>query len=409
MPWTGTDEALGGFLCPTAGGDDIQLPAPVGVPYGNRVVEIGGGGTEELVLPDARLLELGGPHFVILAYKEVGSAQPTTANIYASGTATIPSNLLATVQRTNPSPPATSSGAVGRCYLVDNSTQAGVWVIVVSDAESTEAPTVLHPTLDRRIRTDVEEFSFELGVSGQLNVNIRTLCDEAGYDGANPAHVNVIVGPQLSATHAVIGSSSRANPALETGTFPSGSLINLTVLDNSFVTGRGGRGATGTSVTGGTVGNASTITTSAGSNAEDGGMGLKIDTPTVLRNFGRIQGGGGGGQAGAAVSTGERSGAGGGGGAGYRASLGGPAGQNSIANRGSRGEPGTLNSPGQGGDVGQEQEGLAGGEPGQPGQSSGAGGTGAAGAAGPAISVKSGVSFVKIVEGNIDGSEVSHV
>tara|TARA_R100000655_G_scaffold14716_2_gene33103 strand:+ start:6183 stop:7415 length:1233 start_codon:yes stop_codon:yes gene_type:complete len=409
MSWTGTDESQGGFFCPTVPGTSpLQLPAPVGAPYGNRVVEIVGGSTAVLMLPDARLLELGGPHFVILAYKEAAAGSAAaTASIYPNGASATPSNLLATVQPTSSA--STICGAVGRCYLRDNSTQAGVWSIVISDAESTEAPTVVNPNLTRRIATNADQFSFELGVGGQTNVNIRDLCNDAGYDGTNAAHVDVVVGPQQAATNAIIGSTDRANPALETGTFPADSLIHLTILDNTFITGKGGKGGGGQNVVSGTVGTASSITFSQGASAEAGGLGLKIDAPTVLHNFGRIQGGGGGGQGGAALSTGEEAGAGGGGGAGYLSSLGGDGGSNAIRpiGAGAAGNAGVLNLPGSGA-ISTIEDGGIGGLPGAAGGTVTNAGGGAAGAAGFSISVKSGVSFVKQVAGNIDGAETTH-
>ena len=80
----------------------------------------------------------------------------------------------------------------------------------------------------------------------------------------------VAFSEQFGTIEHAVGSNVTTSPAMDTGTFPAGSVIILTVLDNGYITGRGGRGGTGAPITGGTPASPTygTITT-----AEDGGDG----------------------------------------------------------------------------------------------------------------------------------------
>ena len=360
---------------------DGLLPLPSGVPGAARFIDCS---VASMKLQDARLIEEGGPIYSIWCHS-VGSVVIKDAT----------NASLLTVAGGTP-------GSVTNCYLVDNSTQAGTWELVTATAAVSAAQTI-----------QVDEFTFELAAGTNLGVNIRTLCNQEGYAGINPVRVNVFVGPQGSATvgavggYGVINSGSpvqQGGPAMDTGTFPAGSIIMLTVLDNGYISGRGGHGGIGQPITGGTVGSPTYGFVTPGNNGSDG---LYIRTNTVLYNYGRVQGGGGGGSGGSAV--GAVSGPGGGGGGGHRVSYYGVQGSypsQSGFSGGGRGEYGYLNAPGLGGGVGNGAPagtGGTGGEPGQPGGDSSSNSSG--GHAGYAIRVASGVSLTKVVAGNIDGLE----
>ena len=346
---------------------DGLLPLPSGVPGAARFIECSVG---SMKLQDARLIEEGGPIYSIWCHSVglvvIKDADNTTLASVAGGT----------------------PGSVTHCYLVDNSTQAGTWKLVTATAS---------PSSPEIIATD--EFTFELGIGTNIGVNIRTLCDQEGYAGINPVRVNVFVGPQGSATVGAVGGLGVINtglpvqqggPAMDTGTFPAGSIIILTVLDNGYISGRGGHGGIGQPITGGTSGSP---TYGSITQANNGSDGLYIRTNTVLYNYGRVQGGGGGGSGGGAV--GDVSGPGGGD----------PS--SSGFSGGGRGEYGYLNAAGVGGGVGNGAPAGTGGTGGDPGQAGGdsSGTSGGFGQPGYAIRVDSGVSLTKVVPGNIDGLE----
>lgn len=378
---------------------DGLLPLPSGVPGAARFIECSVAGMK---LQDARLIEKGGPIYSIWCH----SVGPVVIKDAANTT-------LASVAGGTP-------GSVTNCYLVDNSTQAGTWKLVESTASVSSPQTIL-----------TEEFTFYLGYGIEIGVNLRTLCDQEGYDGINPVRVNVFVGPQGTATSGAVGGlgvvntgspAAQGGEAMDTGTFPQSSIIILTVLDNGYISGRGGKGGTGQPITGGDP--QSPIYGFVGQ-AYNGSDGLYIRTNTVLYNYGRIQGGGGGGSGGGAMFLAGQhttSGPGGGGGAGYLSSEGNSQGiyptqnyQTTIPHffsPGGDGIGGRLNQPGEpGGTSNGAPAGLggAGGDPGQPGHSSSGNGmstpVGAFGYPGFAIRVASGISLVKAVPGNIDGLE----
>lgn len=368
MPRTALDEMWGGYM--VAGNVDQLLPLPSGVPGAARLI---GATNTSVLLQDARLLPVGGPVYTV--WNNQASLQCAVKN--KAGTQL---TLL------NPN-------AVAVCYLVDNSTEAGTWIVENKQGSVSSAQTIT-----------VDEFTIEFGPGINLGVNLRTMCNQLGYTGSNPARVNVFVGPQGSATVGAVGGLTAGGPAMDTGTFPAGSVIMLTVLENGYITGMGGRGGDGAAITGGTP---SSPTRGTIVQAGDGRDGLHVQTDTILYNYGRIQGGGGGGSG--SGGSGSQSGHGGGGGAGYFRSFGGargnvPSGQG--FSRGGNGLRGLLNSPGLGGGVntGGTIYGGTGGEPGQAGGDSHdtAGGFGQPGFA---IKVAAGVTLTKVVAGDIDGSE----
>lgn len=369
MARTALEEMWGGYHLNSS--VDGVMPLPSGVPGAARFIESPG---TSVLLQDARLLRTGGPVYTV--WNSSASLQTAVKN--NSGTQLV---LL------NP-------GQVAVCYLTDNSTQNDGWLIKTYTGSASSAQTI-----------SVDEFRIEFGPGLNLSVNIRTMCDQLGYAGTNPARVQVFVGPQGSATVGVVGSTSTTIAALDTGTFPAGSVIILTVLEDGYITGRGGTGGSGQPIIGGTTALPSYGTVGDGT---DGGDGLHVQCDTILYNYGRIQGGGGGGAGGGAVLS--VSGPGGGGGAGHKFGARGPAGTIPAGQgfgRGGNGLIGVLNEPGLGGGVNNGAPAGTGGTGGEPGQngSSASAGSGVVGTAGFAIRVDTAVTLTKRVAGNIDGFE----
>jgi len=257
MPRTALDEMWGGYI--VAGNVDQLVPLPSGVPGAARLI---GATNTSVLLQDARLLPVGGPVY-------------TVWNNHASLQCAVKDKAGTQLTLLNPD-------AVAVCYLVDNSTEAGTWIVENKQGSVSSAQTIT-----------VDEFTIEFGPGVNLGVNLRTMCDQLGYTGSNPARVNVFVGPQGSATTGAVGGLTAGGPAMDTGTFPTGSVVMLTVLDNGYISGRGGDGGDGQPITGGTVSLPTYGSVVVGS---DGGDGLYVRTDTILYNYGRIQGGGGGGK-----------------------------------------------------------------------------------------------------------------
>jgi hypothetical protein len=259
-------------------------------------------------------------------------------------------------------------------FLLDGSTAAGSWLVVIRTGavESGSIPN--------------DHIEIVLALQSGINRNIRTLCDQQGYDGVTPVRVSATLEVPSGATSAVIGSVSTSTPALATGTFPAGSSVLLTVGAGAYICGRGGNGAIGT--------------TGTGSNGFPGGLALELSVDTTLVNYGKIQGGGGGGGSGDAV--GVNAGPGGGGGAGYVQSIGGTSGGFFSGGNGGVDSPGYAGGTLTGGTL--AGYGGVGGSPGGAGGApSGTGGTG--GAAGNAIEVVSG-TLTQLVAGTINGAIV---
>lgn len=371
MARTAVEEMWGGYHAQGVGSIS-KLPLPSGVPGAARFIELKDTGCK---LQDARLLQVGGPVYTIWN-NQVGGGTGTIQT--AAGV------TLATV----------ANDSVTQCYLIDNATEAGTWQLRTSAAVNSAAQTIT-----------IDEFTFELGAGVSLGVNIRTLCDQEGYSGTNPARVSVFVGPQNSATVGAVGGKEQGGQAMDTGTFPAGSIILLTVLPEGYISGRGGFGGGGQPIIGGTAGSPSYGTITQAGNGSDG---LYVRVDTVLFNHGRIQGGGGGGSGGGAV--GDVTGPGGGGGAGYYSCLAGEQGSTPTTGEfsgGGSGERGRLNDAGLGGGVGNGSPAGTGGNGGDPGQAGNdsSNTSGGFGQPGFAIKVDSGVTLTKVVAGNIDGSE----
>jgi hypothetical protein len=119
--------------------------------------------------------------------------------------------------------------------------------------------------------------------SNQTNLDLYTYATGAGYPGSGAANITIAPGVYIYATST--GNAGLTIPA----SFGAG---NLTLINNGYIHGKGGLGASVFGVSG-----------------SAGGPGMSISTPIILTNNSYIAGGGGGGGS-------ADNGSGGGGGAG---------------------------------------------------------------------------------------------
>ena len=143
-------------------------------------------------------------------------------------------------------------------------------------------------------------FVFNVTYSGtRTDTNARADAIAAGWNQTVPIIINCTV-----ATGAVLQASTTANYGLQVyGSWPSGSVMNLTINSGSYIIGKGGQGGNGEGYGGTFVGSG-------------GGAALIINIPTAFINNGVICGGGGGG-GGGHFSEWNPGGGGGGGGGNY--------------------------------------------------------------------------------------------
>lgn len=113
-----------------------------------------------------------------------------------------------------------------------------------------------------------------------LNINLFILAGRPSVAGSWYFIVNRGV---------VVGSESTSGFAIETGIFPEGSNVTLTINENAVITGAGGAGGNG-----GSQG-------IAPGTGLPGGIAMNIQYPLTVNNLGTIQGGGTGGAGAAAV------------------------------------------------------------------------------------------------------------
>lgn len=308
------------------------------------------------ILPDSRMCLLGGPIYTILNRSGTHSL-----GVYkADGT-----TLVGTI----------GLGEIGEVFCLDMATANGQWFMSVQVAGNVSIGSTL---AIGRVPVFVTVDS-----NGLEFVNIRTLADNQGFDGTSAAAV-------VATVSAGYRGSLTSFAAIATGSWPASSTFLL--INNSFVSGRGGGGGAG-----GQPG-----VSNAGTAGSPGGEGLRIQAPTSLINRGTIQGGGGGGGGGIGNPAGGQGGGGGGGGAGIRIGVGGFGGPGAAV-----GGQATASSAGNGG--AGYAVGGAGGGPGNAGSAGSGAGGGSGGSAGNAIVIDSalGGSLNKVVAGTILGPEVT--
>ena len=228
--------------------------------------------------------------------------------------------------------------------------------------------------------------------SNSTNVDLRDLAVSSGWDQSTEAEITIASGIYCYATN-----TSNSGMTIN-GSWPGG----VTLINNGFIAGRGGRGGTGRSInpfpSEGTYG---------GSAGSAGGRALAVSSPVSINNQGTIGGGGGGGGGGGAEVSGGYApnrfwqGGGGGGGRsnGEGGSGGGPTSWGTAP--GSAGAAGSLSAAGAGGGGGGQQGnpsvGAKGGDGGNYGASGSSGshsGAKAGGGAGAAINGNSYITWI---------------
>ena len=243
-------------------------------------------------------------------------------------------------------------------------------------------------------------FAFNYVISADTaNFNVRTAAIAAGWDGIAPLKATVMVNAGV-----YVYSTSTASPAFDTGTpFPSGSTITL--INNGYIYGMGGAGATG----GRSIPPSPMAETPAAGSS--GGPALNAQAAITVVNIGVIAGGGGGGGGGGGAyrdSGGwfNSGGGGGGGGQGYNGgALGsggstGGGGYNADGNAGTAGSKTANGTAGSGGASGGGEVGGDGGNGAALGATGSSGTAGTAGTDGAAGSGSAGGSPGNSVTGN---------
>ena len=192
-------------------------------------------------------------------------------------------------------------------------------------------------------------FNQTIQITGTGPVNLRTLADNAGYNGAQNATVVFQVGNTITISGTAGAGGGAGGVAIDSGTWPTGSYIitlTLEVLNGGTVRGGGGGGGDG----GGD-------TNSGGSPATNGGAGgdaiyCRLPMAVNVNSGGVVRAGGGGGRGGNenTWAFGESNGGGGGGG-GAPNGFGGGGGVGGIVagEEGGPGSPGTASGGGAGG------------------------------------------------------------
>jgi len=125
-----------------------------------------------------------------------------------------------------------------------------------------------------------QAFTATVQVSGSAPVDLRALANAAGYNGAPNANITF----QVASGVTIIGAAG-GGIGLDTGTWPTGGTLNLTLEVSGKIYGGGGGGGTG---------GAGLVNGSAGS---AGGDAIFVRTPlsVVVNSGGEIKSGGGGG------------------------------------------------------------------------------------------------------------------
>lgn len=345
MTRTAEDEAFGVSVVATIE-DDYQLTHPSkpgGVRFHHLIVDAA---DLKIILPDARNCRTGGPLVTIYTRNE-------PADLVANDAATVVQGTL--------------DERIYQCFLLDNSTQNGTWLVRAYDALGIGTEL----TLGR------EPWNITLSSPSTSGINLRTVLNEQGYGGVLPVALVVEITGQL-------GAPDTTTAAFDTGSFPAGSTLLLT--NRSTVSGHGGAGGAGSMSGAATAGGA-------------GGWAMDLRLDTALLNFGTIAGGGGGG--GGGQGNGTQAGGGGGGGSGNLAGSGGAAGGGGATG----GSPGGTSTGGLGG--AGANAGGAGGAAGTAGSAGSGASGGAGGALGPAIRKHNGMTLTELTAGSQPGGQVT--
>lgn len=228
----------------------------------------------------------------------------------------------------------------------DDTTEDGAWM---------KWPATGTPSFGRaQIGAGQQVFSITVHSLNEEPVDLPVLLTGLGWNGSSTVSVFIHILP----TGVLAANTGWANPepAFDTGSIPGSS--QLLILNEGYITGRGGEGGLGGIVS-------PTVEPGSGT---DGGPALRLTIDNVaIDNQGTIQGGGGGGGGGvynpswpgAPIPTPAYNGGGGGGGGGH---IGGPGGfavnqglqlpqeggTGVLTHAGSGGQPGSFNPTGGG-------------------------------------------------------------
>jgi YD repeat-containing protein len=225
-------------------------------------------------------------------------------------------------------------------------------------------------------------FNQTIQITGTGPVNLRSLANSAGYNGAQNATVTFQLGSGVTITGNGGAANANGGHAIDTGTWPSSTYtISLTLQVTGKAYGGGGGGGTGAG-------------SGAASVGRTGGDALycQENLTLVVNSGGEVKAGGGGGGGGGAwnrVSAGTPTAwNGGGGGGGFPNGTGAPegSGDEDVSNPGANG---TSSAGGAGGTAGNCGPGGASGR--INGAGGGGGGAGASGSSGASVSGSGGV------------------
>jgi len=173
-------------------------------------------------------------------------------------------------------------------------------------------------------------FTTTIPITGTGAVNLRTLAEDAGYDGTQNANVTFTLASGVTITGAAGGGI-----AIDSGTWPTSSYtITLALQISGTVRGGGGAGGEGDDV---------------GSNGGDA-IHCRLPMSVAVNAGGVVASGGGGGGGGATTGVGGKFGGGGGGGGAPNGPGGG--GSEGWQTTGAPGQPGTTSGGGAGGSPG---------------------------------------------------------
>ena len=202
----------------------------------------------------------------LILFSVLGLVLSSAAYIYASDSTTA---LLNT--------PISITGPDGVCKRVTNASGTGLSAYIPTTSVAEWQSFVAHPPSG----VTLASCATDITVPCTTNVNLYTLAGSPASAGT----YNFTIP-----TGCVVGSNSTAQPALTTGSFPIGSTVTL--VNNGYIEGMGGRGGDG-----GFGGNPYYGVHATGYDGEIGGVAMAIQYPISIQNAGFIFGGGGGGGA----------------------------------------------------------------------------------------------------------------
>ena len=130
-------------------------------------------------------------------------------------------------------------------------------------------------------------FNFTISASYTTSYNVKTQMIAAGWNGSDPALVNLTIN--TSAT--VVGGTNTSVAAVYVDVLDATGLSQVTITNYGKILGRGGSGGRPWNL----AGNNPVTATSGGEPGGTGGTAMYVSSTTRITNYGTISGGGGGG------------------------------------------------------------------------------------------------------------------